>query len=388
MNITNSATGADKELFKKEFTPIVKGFAIILMFFLHLLSPGAIAHPDMIIDLKAGGQFLSSYLALSGNICIGIFAFITGYGWLGSFDRKTWSERIIKPGGVYFSFYIAMFFFCFPVRLICHYYETGEIIRISFYDIIAGLTGYHSKSVYYGWYVYFFALAVLTYKPLKRLCDNMPVKNAFIKVIVVLIASLACRTVCGITFRYIIRNGVLVGIASNYFRWIPVVLIGMITKQSHLFETIDAAVNQKAGKLAKSVEQQAIFRYLLAWSLFFVLYIGKTVVQGLSGNYSNFDSFIMLPFMYALVVMAESIQNKMARKIMIFIGNISTYMWFTHCILRYEPFQSILCYLRLPVLILAGAMVIIMPISYVLWKIELKIVRCNKFINCMKNNGG
>lgn len=365
----------NRNVFDVSFTPILKGFAIILMFFLHILSPGVLSRPEKIVDFTINGQYLSSYLALSGNICIGIFAFITGYGWAGNFDQKTYAERIYRPhGGVYYLFYVAMFLFCFPVRGICWYIETGELLKISLKDAIFGLTAYHSESVFYGWYVYFYAMAVLTYKLFKALFDRVHLKNDILNILFILAVFLTGRIFSRIIFRNLFHYDICTSVSSHYFQWMPVVMLGTYTYQYSLFEKIDRILFSKP--YYEKAQHTSNWRKTLAGVFIFLgLFCAKSLFQGITGNYSNFDSFIIIPFMYALILIAKGLYSKLIGKAIAFIGTLSTFMWFAHCVLRYEPFNGWLCMLRFPIFILIAGIIVMMPISYLLLKASQLLVQ-------------
>lgn len=357
-------------VFNKSLTPTIKGFAIILMFFLHILSPGVLSKAEKIIDFSINGQYISSYLALSGNICIGIFAFITGYGWSVNFEEKTYAERIWKPwGGIYYLFYVAMFLFCFPMREVCYYLETGGLLHITWIEALSGLTAYHSESVYYGWYVYFFALAVLTYKFFRTLFHRIHFRYDILNIGFILIVFMFARIVCRILFRNIFHIDVAMSVTSHYCQWMPVVMLGTYTRQSRYLEKIDGFVFRKIS----GGQDRKIYKYrrtIYGILIFIVIFGGKTLVQGVTGNYSNFDSFIIIPFMYALILIAEGIHNSIIGSCIAFVGTISTMMWFTHCVFRYEPFSGWLCLFRFPIAILLVGIMFMIPVSYILTRIS------------------
>ena len=77
-----------KEVFDKRYTKPIKGIAIILIRWL----PETYSFIDFSINEKA----VSSIIAFAGDICLGMFAFVTGYGWNNSFYNKKVKTRIVQ----------------------------------------------------------------------------------------------------------------------------------------------------------------------------------------------------------------------------------------------------------------------------------------------------
>lgn len=349
-----------REIFRKELTPIIKGIALILMFATHVLKTEWMTHPEWIIDITLGGQTLSAILARACDSCIGIFAFITGYSWQEGFDKKKPFARII---GLYISYWVALMAFCLPIRFLVTYGTTGTFQLVHAWNELAlSLLAVASPSVSYCWYISFFALAVLTYRPSMLLLKKLRMNG---------LAESVLLCVVGIAMRFVTRGinmvvpipDLLMSVLSHYFQWMPVVLIGSLAKRDRLMERLDRLVQYAVGKKIKP---------WVAVAIAIVVLLIKVFMQAVLNIYSNLDSFFVLPLLYGTVSLSRGIYKRCHRitKTLSLLGQCSLYMWLTHSVLNYAPIQNVLYRLRLPLLILGAALLVMLPVGYGLQKLE------------------
>lgn len=358
-----------KELFTREVTPIIKGFAIIMMFSLHLLKTDWMIWPEWIIDFSLSGKSLATVLANTGDICIGIFAFVTGYSWWEGFQNKTPWQRI---GALYFSYWIAMFLFCLPIRYLVEYSD-GFTLFVSYSQLAQSLLAVASPSVTYCWYVSFFAIAVLTYQPCISLLNRIRL-NGFLDVFLVCVLGMVMRVFSRIVYQIVPFPYWVLTLLSHYFQWMPVIVTGAIAKRDRLLERMHRVIVKRFGK------EYSLWGAIASVGLVLVL---KIIVQFVLNIYSNFDSFLMLPFMYGLVVIARKLCVKKYRisSWLEKMGNASLYMWLTHSVLQYESVQNVLYRMRIPLLIVLTGLWVMLPIGQALNTAEKKMKKCCRVLN-------
>lgn len=166
----------------------------------------------------------------------------------------------------------------------------------------------------------------------------------------------------------------ILGIMSHYWQWIPVVIIGTLSCRNDL---IDKSF-EKTKSLCRN-KDSVVFAVSLVLVVFIL--IVKTIVQYKTNNYSNFDSFIILPFTVVLtnvlyiLFCSTSVFAKKFIAVLSKLGGVSLYMWLLHCILRYDAVQSILYSLRLPFLILLVAIVVMYFVAKCISKIDAFVHR-------------
>ena len=146
--------------FRREYSDAMKGIAIILMFSLHLLQSGWMKDPSPIVDLRFYGTAFSSVIAYACDVCIGIFAFITGYGWADSFSKKRKIERILN---LYLSYWVVLLVFDFPIRILSTAINEGVFPEVSIGEILLSILAIKSSSSLFQWYVFFFGTAVIAF---------------------------------------------------------------------------------------------------------------------------------------------------------------------------------------------------------------------------------
>ena len=117
----NKGDADQSTLFKKEYTNIVKALCVFLMFALHLIKREWLLYPDNIVGIKVHGEYLSFLVARTGDICIGVFAFITGYGWAG----KQYQIRPKRILSTYMSYWVTLLLFNWPARMLLTYLDEG-----------------------------------------------------------------------------------------------------------------------------------------------------------------------------------------------------------------------------------------------------------------------
>lgn len=353
----NNGNYKTHDFFCPEITPILKGIAIIFMFGLHLLRPEWMSYPELVISLPVKDSYLYAILSNGGDICIGIFAFITGYGWAFSFYKI---PRLRRIGGVYKTYWFVLFAFAFPVRYIFQRLIDNTSIVFGFRQALMSLLAINSESVRFQWYIYFFALAVVTYGFLTKLVDRIKM-GAIIKSYLICVIFMVARVSFRIVFTKLISSNLMLGIASHYCQWMPVVIMGHIISKERIFDKIKKWSGEKMSDGWFS---------LLCLLASMSIYCGKCFVQFFTGIYSNYDSFIILPFVFCLCGVANYIHQYISsvKYVLSFLGSISMFLWLSHNILLYQQLQKVLLMPRFPVLILVMAFLIMTPIGYILSK--------------------
>ena len=346
----------DDTFFPKKYTDAIKGIAILLMFTLHLLQEGWMANPQNIWDVRINGSALSSIIAYACDICIGIFAFITGYGWSGSFKAKTKRKRIWD---IYSKYWFILVLFDVPIRLIASVINEGNLPHFNILEIVLSLFAIQSYSALFQWYVFFFAIAVLTYPYVwKRLRKT---KNPIMLCFVLGLLSIAPRIVLNMIPGYEAVPSVIRDSISHYINWMPVILMGSVCRHFGLLERIDKAIGSIIGNT---------FKTTIAYLFVLFVILGKGFFQFLSGRYVNLDPIYIVPFIYSLILIINSINNNACFNALKRSGGVSLYLWLSHRVLLYEPIRGVILHLRFPVLIIAVSLVIMFPIGTIMVRIE------------------
>lgn len=362
-----------KEFFPKETTGIIKGIAIILMLTLHLLRPEWMQYPEKVIDIHVGNATITEIFARGGDICIGMFAFITGYGWESTFEKKSKIKRVFGPGGSYWTYWIILVLFSFPIRAMMTQVIDNSVLLISLGEIIKSLCAFSSKSVVFGWYIYFFAMAVFSFGFWRRVIDKIKWPS-LIKIYFVCGVAFFLRIISKVMFSKVFLLPMATSIFSHYFQWMPVIIIGYITKKEKMFDVIYEFWSKTSFK-------KLHLYFCLCGCL--GIYGGKCIFQYCTKIYSNFDSLLIFPFMYCICGLAKwVISKKILSKVLSELGDLSIYIWLSHSVLLYQPMQKMLIFFRIPIIILLVSFAIMVPIGWFLrvldkgiQKVQIKLAR-------------
>jgi len=366
----NKDVDVQTTLFKREYTNIVKALCIFLMFALHLIKREWLIYPDNIVGLKIHGEYLSFLIARTGDICIGVFAFITGYGWAGKHYQIS-PKRILST---YISYWVTLVLFNWPARMLLTYLDKGvlfsEGIVFTPEKIVISILGIASQASTFCWYIFFFCLVALTYPLLEKMVHipdkmvNKSVAGGICHVALVCALSIIARVVNNKLYSMGYYDFVIHGVMYHFFTWVPCVLLGISSKNYSWMEKIDKAVHGKA-----------VFGIVLPT----VVIITKVIMADMFHFSSNVDSIFIIPFCYGLIKIAQIIcEYRNPTKVLNMIGKLSLYMWLAHAALLLDIPEKILCSLRLPILIVAFSVAIMIPVALLLRKADNQIKRVVK----------
>lgn len=366
----NKDVAVQTTLFKREYTNIVKALCIFLMFALHLIKREWLIYPDNIVGLKIHGEYLSFLIARTGDICIGVFAFITGYGWAGKHYQIS-PKRILST---YISYWVTLVLFNWPARMLLTYLDKGvlfsEGIVFTPAKIVISILGIASQASTFCWYIFFFCLVALTYPLLEkmvRITDkivNKSVVGGLCHVVVICALSMIARVANNKLYSMGCYDSVIHSVMYHYFTWVPCVLLGISSKTYSWMDKIDKAVHGKA---------------VLGILLPVLVIATKMIMAEVLHLTSNVDSIFIIPFCYGLIKIAQIIyEYHNLNKVLSIIGRLSLYMWLAHATLLLDIPEKLLCSLRLPVLIVTFSVAIMIPVSLLLRKADDLIKRVVK----------
>ena len=358
----------ENRFFGRSDTRFIKGIAIILMVALHRLKPEWMINPGLILDLSIRNVPVSVILARSADICIGIFAFISGYGWYYNFSKKSRIRRIFGiTDGIFPKYWLSLLIVSFPARLICDYFIQGIEFKTTYLEIIRSILALSSKSSQYCWYILFFAIAVLTFPLFKKWISNSKM-HALGLIILTLGVSFIIRIADKLFISRISILSPIQGIITHYIQWIPAILLGSICAQTSLFERLQTLCKKNI-----SLDSDIIGLLIAV-----LLYLLKVIIQFTTNVYTNIDCIIIIPVVYGLVCMSHILQKKWNGSVfrgICFLGDYSFYIWMTHGILKYNIFQRIIYATRFPIIILTLSILIVLPFCYLLKILEKALVK-------------
>lgn len=299
--------------FTKENTTIIKGVAILLMLIHH-----GMGFPDWLLacfdnHISFWGVSLNSYIAMSSKMCVGIFAFMTGWGYSYCKNKNyTYSLRkIVELLERYWFVFLVVFI---PVSLIC----SEKSLSVS--SVIVNLLALSNDNIVrFAWYVHFYILIMLTLPVLRFILDS---KNSLIRIMPILIADILCIL---IDYYTCYEDGVI-SIFQEYLYWSPCIFLGYILADSKLFLKMYCWLKEK----------NAIVKYIIILSVIFL----KAIRAGILGL--NLD-LIYVPILVSSITAVMSNNNIIiVRKILKQFGEKSLTIWFVHGIF-FSSYTKSLC---------------------------------------------
>lgn len=288
---------------------MLQAVAVMLMVWYHLFwFPERIAVPYvLVLDRFAHVETL---LACFGNICVAVFAFVSGYGMrkkaansccktnlIG--DYKSIFSQLLK----FFSRYWLVYFIFIPI---------GFLLKVYPVDIPRFLYGLVGKGEYNGewWYILSYVKFLLLFPLLNLLIRSIQrIKPVLIHVL--LIVCLALFALCPQSYsRYI------------FLLYLCCFIEGMYFVDSKVFET-----------LYRFLPGKSWMRLGVGIALFAVVFVLRTL--GLP------DYLLVALFVFSIVVILKTdFVTRWFHPGLLFVGKYSTYIWLTHTFFGYYFFQE------------------------------------------------
>ena len=280
--------------FSKKFTGFLKGIAIILMIIHHAFGfpewyVNELCYPSLI-------KFVPHIRQLS-VICVGIFAFITGY--IYSFNKENNYKYSFKKIIFFLKDYWTVYAFLLIIAVIfCNY-------RVGLLTILKEMFAIEMPVMNFCWYVAFYICVMIVLPFYTRI-----IKNKYI-IVDFLIAALFIIVLDKIShysiFLYYLRE------------YVPILLCGYIIGKYKLFEII----YNRIIKLP--------LRFLKISGIVLIVFSLVLQTYKLSLLEINISAYSVPIFVFGLYL-TDLYRIKFIDNVVLFLGKHSMNIWFIHCI--------------------------------------------------------
>ena len=315
----------------------IKGIAIIFMVTHHAF--GFPAWYIQGIDYSSAtilGLPLHAWITNSTQLCVGIFAFLTGWAYF--FNKKPTLVYSLKKIVSFVKYYWFILFLIFipAARIFGNYVPTVK-------DVLFNIFAAKSNLVCFAWYVYFYIFVMLTL-PFVIKCFNGRILWDFFFAVgsCVLLYNLVSHVVL---FRDYVTSGLL-----NCLFWYPCVLTGYLFAKHDLFTRLQKHFGHP-------------YKILYAFTLLFVMGC-RLKWQTLLGV--NLDVLYIPAAVFSLVGLLSG-AVRAVRATLEFLGGHSMNIWFLHSIfftIMLRPVFEPIAYLpRNPVLVVLWFFLLCLPFS-------------------------
>lgn len=356
--------------FSSKETLFIKGVAILLMITNHLYPIQEwIYHGNEFIGIQIGQKSLEAYIGSFGKICVGIFAFLSGFGlWY------IYSKRGILKGYIYNIKKLSCFLRTYWIIMFAIYIPVMEYIGIYRFDIkelCLNLLAYKTTYIRVAWYVRFYLELILTFPIyiyiLNFIRKNIYNYNSIINEIILIICIYILR---------IILDGVNINLyLIEYLEYTPIVILGYSFAAHSIFLKINVKVEHFINRLNKFI------RYIIWGTIISIIFILRGLINEI--NNINMDIIYVPIFIYILLKVKNEIKSYILNRGIILLGVYSTELWFLHAIFFIGDYniQKIAYWPKISIIILIWVLVLLVPIAILINKLSIAIRKqCSKLI--------
>lgn len=342
-----------RNYFDREITDILKGVAIIFMFAVHFFTL-----PELLAENNphAYPAFFHTVLNRIFEMCVAIFAFITGYCYVFT-KKKSIGYSLKKATDLWVNYFVFFVLLLIPaVILKCWDGSAANFLLEAF--------ALKRPTMTFCWYVVFYVICMLLL-PLYHLAAK---KHILAAIILGIIVPSAAQAVYQDLFY--INNAIVSDILYHFFTWLPCIVIGYICAEYELFYRCMDFLFKKG---IKSKALQYII-YLCAAAIGLAgRYLLPEVHFSISAVTIRFSmDMVYTPlFVYGLINLVDLFPWKKIWAPIALLGKHSMGMWFVHCIFFNsckEYTQTILYFPNNPILILLWGLLLCLAAAFVITK--------------------
>lgn len=331
--------GAIVSYFDKNITNVIKGIALVFMFIHHMFTfPDAYVEGISYPTLEPYARWLCN----SFNMCVSIFAFMTGYCYF--FVKSKTYRYVFRKITDFLLTYWFVYILLLSIALLL-----GKYDDITMRSFVLELFALNRVVMVFCWYVPFYIASMLILTFASKCSVNRRIKEVIFMLVLPVLSTVILAKFVG--------NSVIAGNLENVSEWFPCIAIGYICASNSVFQRFfDKIVN-----LVKWKTIRLLIYVFLAVGVFLLRhYVPKVTlftfsIMDHSVPVAVFADVIYAPvFVYAAVNIVRMIQVNIIWKVIGEIGKYSLYMWFLHCIffnVSQEVFQPILYLPKNPVLV-------------------------------------
>ena len=335
----------ERSYFTRDVSGALKGVALILMFIHHFFT-----FPDWIVfdvDYPWIQAFANQFVAPT-DLCVGLFAFLTGY--FHAFSTGTLRRSLRKIGDFLLSYWLVC------AVLICAAVAMG-CFTLSRSGLVHELLGLQTTVMVFCWYVSFFCVVQLLLPLLYRQASA----SAGNDVLTLLVIPILCLSILAEQ----VFDPVLSGLAWYLRQWYPCVAVGCLFGKYGLFQKWFDSFLDMPGK---PVGRKLLLSVILVWIGFRGCYYVQQLNLG-SIRFRSYDcpvvisaaAFFAPVFLYGAANLLALCEKGLAVRMLGKIGERSMLMWFYHCLFFGccgEYTQVLLYWPQNPILVLLNGLLL------------------------------
>lgn len=343
----------------KESTQAIKAIAIVLMLLHHFWAFGnSWIDGSQVISVESLYGFpFEKLVGAFGKICVGLFAFVTGYAFFVQKEKfQSIKERFRKIAKLLLYYWII-----YAIELLLGLLVKEPIppLKVMFQNLF----GFSSKVYEYGtgyvsscfaWYVYFYVLLMITYPILTKKFKIGFWSSTLIPIIVAVVANSVLAKIQTLP--------IITPLLNDYFEYMPVVAVGY---QMARFDVI--------GNLVKAIERKCndVLVFAVSGILFCFCFVLKVKINKIFGVNVDVLCVPILVFLIECLRQTEVIKKANVSGVEKIVGTLakeSMNIWFLHAIFftPYRSYQFIAVWPRLSILIIIWVIILLVGVSKII----------------------
>ena len=302
----------------KEQSKMIQGLAILMMLYHHLFSTPEIFGIEYFSLLNIGGINIEQKMAWFFKICVGIYAFVSGYGIYRSIE-KTKNENTHSFWGLLIAEYkiifkkIVSFFMQYWLVFVIFIVIVGFVFFKRPFEIKEFLLNFFGLSSSYNgawWYVLQYMKMLLVFPFMDAFFTLFKTKKAIItQVIFYGVAIVAAG------YLYLFKIGIIAQLLNFFmFAFLMCFIMGYLVSRFRIYELAHKWIPEKL---------------LYALGIVGMLLVIAARVKIVDNPASAGLDFVFVPvFVYGFCVLMVLLPK--VSRFFAFFGGLSTYMWLTH----------------------------------------------------------
>lgn len=352
-------TREDTKVFSPSMSLIIKGVAILWMVIHHMYGFPDWHEAGVYEDLMILGKPLSYWVCDSLKVCVGMFAFITGYGYFYA-KEKTFRYSLKKILGVYLRYWFLSFCLFYPLA---KYFWPGYEMRGI--GIFYHLTALNGTLMNFMWYLPFYAYTMM----MLWICHRFWHKNIWIHLSGLILVSSGLNFLLRIVVKVIppIYHLYLVNF-SEWIYWFPVAALGYFLAKADAFSFLSQYWKWK--------------HPLVSVFIILGLLLLRIQIESIAG--------ITLDLIYVPGILGELLylhrrgHLEYLGRVLTVLGRYSLDIWFFHALL-FSPYtsyiQKYIFLVTCPIVEIGGVLILCLLLSMAM---EWGITHLKKFLmNCI-----
>lgn len=324
-----------QEGLSKKQTVMVQGAAILMMLYHHLFSDPETLGISYISILHPGSLNIELPLAWFCKICVGLFAFVSGYGMYYSLARTNetlFLPRLKKDYKIIFGkighFYLKYWYVFLVSMGLVFAFSNKTFSGKEFIFNFLGLS-----STYNGtwWYVLQYVKMMLVLPLADIFFTSFTNKAEILKkrcFFAVLVGIAAVCAVIGLFFYRPLLTGLVSILDSLRISFTLIFLMGYILARFQIYQYID------------SIAQKQGFSPALSGAAALFAAVTVRVFLAQDASYAQLDFLIVPVFIYGFLKITD--RHALPVTVFSWFGKYSSYMWFTHIFFLGAYFRPII----------------------------------------------